>query len=102
MTKESTYDLQACIAACRQCHDVCVQTLSYCIEQDGRHVQPTHIRLLPILDRDKRLTGIVSLGDLAMKTGAGEQGEIAVTLETISQAPPGGGGRREPVGAGSV
>jgi CBS domain-containing protein len=39
-------DLQNCIASCRQCHDVCTQTLSHCVERGGRHVQPAHIRLL--------------------------------------------------------
>lgn len=43
---QTTIDLHECIASCRQCHDVCVQTLSHCIEQGGRHVQPAHIRLL--------------------------------------------------------
>jgi CBS domain-containing protein len=43
---QTTTDLQDCIASCRQCHDVCVQTLNHCVEQGGRYVQPAHIRLL--------------------------------------------------------
>jgi CBS domain-containing protein len=42
----TTIDLQECIATCRQCHDVCLQTLSHCIEQGNRHLQPAHMRLL--------------------------------------------------------
>jgi CBS domain-containing protein len=39
------------------------------------------IRRLPILDRERRLTGIVSLGDLAVDTDSAEAGEA---LERIS------------------
>jgi len=40
------------------------------------------IRRLPILDRDKRLRGIVALGDLAVDVGAGEAGHV---LERVSE-----------------
>jgi CBS domain-containing protein len=43
---QTAIDLQNCIASCRQCHDVCIQTLSHCVERGERHVQPAHIRLL--------------------------------------------------------
>ena len=45
------------------------------------------IRRLPVLNRDKRLVGILSLGDLAMMDGRSEQ--CAETLSQISQ-PTGG------------
>jgi CBS domain-containing protein len=69
--------------------------LVYCFDDQDVHeaedlMQEKQIRRLPILSREKRLVGIVSLGDLALKTSADEQNDIAVTLETISQAPPGG------------
>ena len=44
------------------------------------------VRRLPVLNRDKRLVGIVSLGDLA--TGGADQ-ESQEALEQISDAPPG-------------
>ena len=53
------------------------------VQEAARIMQDRQIRRLPILDRDKRLVGIVSLGDLAVDTddtrGAGE------TLERISE-----------------
>src|SRR5947209_1379155 len=46
----------------------------YCFEdQDAaeaaRVMKERQVRRLPVLDRDKRLVGIVSLGDLAVETG---------------------------------
>jgi len=43
-----------------------------------------HVRRLPVLNRDKRLVGIVSLGDLALSkpTSAGD------ALQSIAEAPP--------------
>jgi CBS domain-containing protein len=68
--------------------DVMTPEVAYAFEdQDVREaeriMQEQQIRRLPILDRDKRLVGIVSLGDLAVDTddaaGTGE------TLERISE-----------------
>ena len=68
--------------------DVMTPEVAYAFEdQDVREaeriMQDNQIRRLPILDRDKRLVGIVSLGDLAVDTddtrGTGE------TLERISE-----------------
>lgn len=35
-----------CIANCTDCHRVCLETLSHCLEMGGRHADPAHIRLL--------------------------------------------------------
>ncbi len=77
-------------------HEAMTPGMVYCFDDQDIHeaedvMQERQIRRLPVLDRERRLVGIVSLGDLAMKTGPGEQKDIAVTLESISQAPPGGG-----------
>jgi len=41
------------------------------------------IRRLPVLNRDKRLVGIVSLGDLAVHSG--QKGRLGETLKEVSQ-----------------
>jgi CBS domain-containing protein len=66
---------------------VMTQSVSYCyedddIEQVGKEMQQKEVRRMLILNRDKRLVGVVSLGDIAKvlgeKTLAGQTlGEIA-------------------------
>jgi CBS domain-containing protein len=60
----------------------------YCFEDQDvseatRLMQDKQIRRLAVLDRNKRLVGVVSLGDLATKQD--NQAQKAQTLETISQ-----------------
>lgn len=54
------------------------------IEQVCRNMGEIQVRRLPVINRDKRLVGILSLGDVAFGGGDG----IGPTLEQISQ--PGG------------
>ena len=35
-----------CIQNCQDCHRACLQTLTYCMGQGGRHGRPEHLRLL--------------------------------------------------------
>jgi hypothetical protein len=39
-------DMQQCIQDCTDCHRICVETIGHCLEQGGRHAEPSHIRLL--------------------------------------------------------
>lgn len=39
-------DMQQCIANCVECHRVCLETLSHCLQKGGRHAEAAHIRLL--------------------------------------------------------
>lgn len=60
----------------------------YCFEDQDvseatRLMQDKQIRRLAVLDRNKRLVGIVALADLATKQD--DQAQKAETLETISQ-----------------
>jgi CBS domain-containing protein len=64
--------------------------VKYCCEDDdtndvARNMADIQVRRLPVLTRDKRLVGIISLGDLAMSDGSGSAGEA---VAGISQ--PGG------------
>jgi CBS domain-containing protein len=70
--------------------DVMTDDVKYCYEDDGtddvaRNMADIQVRRLPVLTRDKRLVGIISLGDMAMSNGSGPVGEA---VAGISQ--PGG------------
>ncbi|HWA48649.1 MAG TPA: CBS domain-containing protein [Dongiaceae bacterium] len=71
--------------------DVMSKEVLYCFEdQDLAHVTKNmaeqQVRRLPVLNRDKRLVGIVSLGDVALSDGNAKR--TADALNAISQ--PGG------------
>ncbi len=75
--------------------DVMSEKIYYCFEDDdvedaAKCMADNQVRRLPILNRDKRLTGIVSLADLAQ---AGEECET-IALEGVSE--PSSEARREP------
>jgi len=70
--------------------DVMSKEVKYCFEDDDiaqvlDNLGSQQLRRLPVLDRDKRLAGILSLGDLATQTMDGRAGPA---LSEISQ--PGG------------
>jgi len=68
--------------------EVMTEQVFYCfedesIEQAAEIMERAQIRRLMVLNRDKRLVGIVSLGDLAVETGEEElAGEV---LERVSE-----------------
>jgi CBS domain-containing protein len=69
---------------------VMTQGVEYCFEDDdltevADKMAASQIRRVPVVDRDKNLVGIVSLGDLAREARPNTSGEA---LEEISQ--PGG------------
>ena len=68
--------------------DVMTEGITYCFEEDdvadaARLMKEKQIRRLVVLNRDKRLAGIVSLGDLAVETG--DEHLAGKTLEHVSQ-----------------
>jgi CBS domain-containing protein len=70
--------------------EVMTQDVKYCYEDDdtndvARNMADIQVRRLLVLTRDKRLVGIVSLGDMATSNGSGRVGEA---VAGISQ--PGG------------
>ena len=69
--------------------DAMTEGVTYCFEDDdvaeaARLMREKQVRRLVVLNRDKRLAGIVSLGDLAVQTG-GDQQVAGKTLEGVSQ-----------------
>lgn len=39
-------DMQQCIQECLNCHSICLQTVSHCLQMGGKHADPQHIALL--------------------------------------------------------
>lgn len=71
--------------------DVMSKEIMYCfddqtIDEVTRNMSDIRLRRLPVVNRDKRLVGILSLGDLAIDAGA--QDEAGEALGGISR--PGG------------
>ena len=50
------------------------------VAEAARLMEVWQVRRLPVLDREKKLVGIISLGDFAKRTG-----EIALTAEVLGQ-----------------
>jgi CBS domain-containing protein len=70
--------------------DVMSTDIKYCFDDEDaqdvlRNMSDLKVRRLPVVNRDKRLVGIISLGDLAMN---GEAAQAGAALGGISQ--PGG------------
>ena len=68
--------------------DVMTPEVIYCFEDDlvedaARLMAAKQVRRLVVLNRDKRMVGIVSLGDLAVKTG--DEQLAGSALEDISE-----------------
>jgi CBS domain-containing protein len=68
--------------------EVMTPEVVYCFEDEEleeavRLMQEKQVRRLVVLDRDRRLCGIVSLGDVAVSTG--DQRLAGKTLESVSQ-----------------
>jgi len=75
-------------AATGKVQDVMTPDVVYCFEdqdvQEAARLMKDHqIRRLVVLNRDKRLVGIVSLGDLAVDTG--DEQLAGETLEKVSE-----------------
>lgn len=56
------------------------------VEEAARLFETRKIRRLPVLNRDKRLVGIVSLGDLAVNAGSSLGGEALKEVSEPSHA----------------
>jgi CBS domain-containing protein len=68
--------------------DAMTPEIAWCFDDElitnaVRLMEEKQIRRLPVLNRDKRLVGIVSLGDLAVKTG--DEALAGAILEQVSE-----------------
>ncbi|WOK35977.1 CBS domain-containing protein [Sphingomonas sp. C3-2] len=67
--------------------DVMSQEVKYCFDDDEvdlvlAHMAESQIRRLPVLDRDKRLVGVISIGDIAL---GGEPRRVGKVLGDIAR-----------------
>lgn len=46
MTDTMTDTMQKCVQDCTECHNICMETLAYCISMGGKHVEATHLQSL--------------------------------------------------------
>lgn len=68
-------------------HDVMTDRVLYCFEDEdvedvASNMAHNQVRRLPVLNRDKRLVGIVALGDIATK---GDEESAEDALEGVSR-----------------
>jgi hypothetical protein len=46
MTHQNNASLQACISNCLDCHRICLETVTHCLQKGGDHAKADHIALL--------------------------------------------------------
>ncbi len=46
MSHERNQEMQNCIDNCQNCHVVCLETITHCLEMGGEHAEAKHIGLL--------------------------------------------------------
>lgn len=39
-------EMQQCIQNCEECHHICLETVTHCLQMGGKHAEAAHIRLL--------------------------------------------------------
>lgn len=64
--------------------DIMSKEVKYCFEDEkvsdvARNMADIQVRRLPVVNRDKRLVGVISLGDLAIDDAANEDAELALS-----------------------
>jgi CBS domain-containing protein len=79
--------------------EVMTEDVKYCYEDDdtadvARNMADIQVRRLPVLTRDKRLVGMISLGDMAVTEGASQAGEAVAGISQPSSQHSQTGGPR--------
>jgi Mg/Co/Ni transporter MgtE len=72
--------------------DVMTDHVLYCFEDEpieaaAQNLAKLQIRRMPVVDRNKRLVGIISLADIARKCDSGQAGQALKHVAQPSQEP---------------
>ena len=75
-----------------RCQDVMTQNVVFCFEDQevteaGRIMQDHKIRRLPVINRQRHLVGIISIGDIALGTGDTKLAGVSVQEVSAPDAP---------------
>src|SRR5512140_1314185 len=46
MPMELSAPMRECIEDCQDCHNICTETLHYCLDKGGEHANPNHLSLM--------------------------------------------------------
>lgn len=46
MAHQMNAGMRECIDRCRSCEEICLESVTHCLEKGGEHAQPDHINLL--------------------------------------------------------
>lgn len=73
--------------------EVMTQDVKYCYEDDSldqvaRNMADIKVRRLPVMDRSKRLVGVIALGDMVQ--GKNQAGKNAASMAVAGASQPGG------------
>jgi hypothetical protein len=41
-----TQTIEECIRSCQSCHEICVDTVDYCLKVGGEHAESSHVKLI--------------------------------------------------------
>jgi CBS domain-containing protein len=71
-------------------HEVASGPVEWCFDDDAldeiqHYMADAQLRRLPVVDRGKRLVGMLSLADIATRTAGPARDDVANTLERVSQ-----------------
>jgi len=73
-------EMDRCIQACLNCHEVCVESITHCLQLGGRHAAPEHIRLM--MD----CADICLVDAQFMMRGSPLHGEVCSTCASVCDA----------------
>ncbi|MGE0130815.1 MAG: four-helix bundle copper-binding protein [Blastocatellales bacterium] len=83
-------NMQQCIQECLDCHKVCLETLSYCLQKGGQHVEARRISvLMNCAEICQTSVNFMTLGSELSKVVCGACAEVCIQCATVCEQVPG-------------